>query len=65
MRHQKKKSPNVNFWTNKFNFFMLKVSSSLQDEQYLSSFPFLYSFVQSMIFSKLRDRVFIGKIIEA
>ena len=42
---------------------MLKVSSSLQDQQYLSSFPFLNSFVQSMVFSKLKDGVFIGKIL--
>ena len=43
---------------------MLKVSSSLQDQQYLSSFSFLNSFVQSMIFSKLKDEVFIEKNIE-
>ena len=42
---------------------MLKVSSSLQDQQYLSSFPFLNGFVQSMVFSKLKDGVFIGRIL--
>ena len=41
---------------------MLKVSSSLPDQQYLNSFLFVNSFFQSMIFLKLKNRVFMGKI---